>query len=96
MAESTALFTDRYELTMIDAALREGHAERRCVFEVFSRRLHAGRRYGVFAGVGRLLDAVESFRFDDDVVAWLASEKVVSDEALEYLSTYRFSGDIRG
>ena len=96
MAESTALFTDRYELTMIDAALREGRAERRCVFEVFSRRLHAGRRYGVFAGVGRLLDAVESFRFDDDIVAWLSSEKVVSAEALEYLSTYRFSGDIRG
>lgn len=96
MAESTALFTDRYELTMIDAAMREGRAERRCVFEVFSRRLHAGRRYGVFAGTGRLIDAIESFRFDDEIVSWLSSEKVVSTEALEYLSTYRFSGDIRG
>jgi nicotinate phosphoribosyltransferase len=96
MAESTALFTDRYELTMIDAAMREGRAERRCVFEVFSRRLHAGRRYGVFAGIGRLIDAIESFRFDDEIVSWLSSEKVVSPEALEYLSTYRFSGDIRG
>jgi nicotinate phosphoribosyltransferase len=96
MAESTALFTDRYELTMIDAAMREGRADRRCVFEVFTRRLHAGRRYGVFAGVGRLLDAIESFRFDDEIVSWLASEKVVSAEALEYLATYRFAGDIRG
>ena len=95
-AESTALFTDRYELTMIDAALSEGSANRRCVFEVFSRRLHAGRRYGVFAGVGRLLDAVESFRFDDEILEWLESEKVVSANALEYLSTYRFTGDIRG
>jgi len=69
MAESTALFTDRYELTMIDAAMREGRAERRCVFEVFSRRLHAGRRYGVFAGVGRLIEAIESFRFDDEIVS---------------------------
>ncbi len=96
MAESTALFTDRYELTMIDAAMREGRAERRCVFEVFSRRLHAGRRYGVFAGVGRLIDAIESFRFDDEIVTWLSSEKVVSAEALDFLSTFRFSGDIRG
>jgi nicotinate phosphoribosyltransferase len=96
MAESTALFTDRYELTMIDAAMREGRAERRCVFEVFSRRLHAGRRYGVFAGVGRLMEAIESFRFDDEIVGWLSSEKVVSAETLEYLSAYRFSGDIRG
>jgi len=96
MAESTALFTDRYELTMIDAAMREGHAERRCVFEVFSRRLHGGRRYGVFAGVGRLLDAIDQFRFTDEILTWLASEKVVSAAALEYLAQYRFTGDIRG
>lgn len=96
MAESTALFTDRYELTMIDAALREGHADRHCVFEVFSRRLHGGRRYGVFAGVGRLLDAIEQFRFTDEIVGWLKSENVVSPEALDFLAGYRFTGDIRG
>lgn len=96
MAESTALFTDRYELTMIDAALREGHADRRCVFEVFSRRLHGGRRYGVFAGVGRLLDAIEQFRFTDEILGWLRTENVVSPAALDFLAGYRFTGDIRG
>lgn len=39
-----ALLTDHYELTMVSAALRDGTADRRCVFEVFSRRLPAGRR----------------------------------------------------
>lgn len=96
MAGSTALLTDRYELTMIDAALREGRANRRCVFEVFSRRLHGGRRYGVFAGVGRLLDAIERFRFDGETLRWLTSERIVSDSTVEFLSAYRFSGDIRG
>lgn len=96
MAESTALFTDRYELTMIDAALREGRAERRCVFEVFSRRLHGGRRYGVFAGVGRLLDAIDNFRFDDDILRWLTDERIVSMDTVDLLSRFRFSGDIRG
>lgn len=96
MTASTALFTDRYELTMIDAALRDGHADRRCVFEVFSRRLHGGRRYGVVAGVGRLLDAIDAFRFTDEMLAWLESEHVVSPAALAYLATYRFSGDVRG
>ena len=43
----TALLTDRYELTMVDAALRAGTHERACVFEVFARRLPAGRRYGI-------------------------------------------------
>lgn len=50
---STALLTDRYELTMIEAALRSGAADRRCVFEVFARRLPDGRRYGVVGGTGR-------------------------------------------
>jgi hypothetical protein len=45
-----ALFTDRYELTMVAAALADGTAQRDCVFEVFARRLPHGRRYGVLAG----------------------------------------------
>mgnify|MGYP002737902683 FL=1 len=61
---STALLTDRYELTMLQAALADGTAHRRCVFEVFTRRLPAGRRYGVFAGTGRLLELLEEFRFE--------------------------------
>ena len=60
MSASTALLTDRYELTMIDAALKGGHADRACVFEVFARRLSGGRRYGVVAGTGRLLDAIDA------------------------------------
>lgn len=51
---STALLTDRYELTMLDAAVAEGLADRRAVFEVFARRLPTGRRFGVLAGQGRL------------------------------------------
>ena len=48
---TTALLTDRYELTMVQAALRSGKSERKTVFEVFTRNLPAGRRYGVVAGV---------------------------------------------
>ncbi len=68
---STALFTDQYELTMLQAALAAGTADRRSVFEVFTRRLPEGRRYGVVAGTGRVLDAVENFRFDADVLGFL-------------------------
>jgi len=63
---STALHTDRYELTMLDAALRDGTAERRCVFELFGRRLSGGRRFGVVAGTGRLVELIRQFRFGDD------------------------------
>ena len=60
----TSLMTDHYELTMLQAALRDGTAQRRSVFEVFSRRLPAGRRYGVVAGTGRFLEGLASFHFD--------------------------------
>jgi len=93
---STALFTDRYELTMLRAALRSGAAHRRSVFEVFTRRLPEGRRYGVVAGTGRVLDAVENFRFDGAVLDFLAADSVVDDATLEWLAGYRFTGDIWG
>ncbi|MDJ0344386.1 nicotinate phosphoribosyltransferase [Streptomyces sp. H10-C2] len=93
---STALFTDRYELTMLQAALRSGAAHRHSVFEVFTRRLPEGRRYGVVCGTGRVLDAVENFRFDADVLEFLARESVVDAPTLEWLANYRFTGDIWG
>lgn len=93
---STALFTDHYELTMLKAALAAGTAERRSVFEVFTRRLPEGRRYGVVAGTGRVLDAVENFRFDAGVLGFLRERGIVDEETLQWLAGYRFSGDIWG
>ncbi|MFF7636605.1 nicotinate phosphoribosyltransferase [Kitasatospora sp. NPDC008050] len=95
-AGSTALLTDRYELTMLQAALRSGAAHRRSAFEVFTRRLPDGRRYGVFAGTGRVLDAVENFRFTTAQLDWLADQRVVDEATLSWLADYRFSGDIHG
>jgi len=93
---STALLTDHYELTMIQAALRSGAAERRCVFEAFARRLPDGRRYGVIAGTGRFLEALEHFRFGGPEVAALRRSHVVDDRTCDWLADYRFSGDISG
>jgi nicotinate phosphoribosyltransferase len=91
---STALFTDHYELTMLEAALRDGTGHRRAVFEVFARRLPEGRRYGVVAGNGRLVDAIEHFSFDDELVEHLRRERVVDEPTLRWLRDYRFTGDV--
>ncbi|UZN04686.1 nicotinate phosphoribosyltransferase [Cellulomonas sp. S1-8] len=93
---STALLTDRYELTMLQAALADGTAHRRCVFEVFTRRLPAGRRYGVLAGTGRVLEQLAAFRFGTPELDWLGDERIVDDATLEYLADYRFGGDVVG
>jgi nicotinate phosphoribosyltransferase len=93
---STALLTDHYELTMLQAALRDGTADRHSVFELFSRRLSGGRRYGVVAGVGRALDALADFRFGEDELAWLRETGIVDDDTIAWLADYRFSGTIWG
>lgn len=93
---STALLTDRYELTMLDAAIGAGTHERASVFEVFARHLPAGRRYGVVAGTGRLVELIERFRFGDAEIAWLRENAIVRPETLAWLAEYRFRGTITG
>lgn len=94
--ESTALLTDHYELTMLRGALASGTAERRAVFEVFARRLPHARRYGVVAGTGRFLDALERFRFDPDDLDHLYRTGVVDERTRDWLAGYRFRGDVWG
>lgn len=93
---TTALLTDHYELTMVRAALTAGTADRRSVFELFTRRLPHGRRYGVVCGVGRALRAIRAFRFDEEALGFLLDTRVVDRRTADWLSDYRFSGDIWG
>ena len=92
----TSFYTDHYELTMLQASLHSGAAHRKSVFEAFARRLPDGRRYGIVAGTGRLLEGIANFRFGEAELEFLERTKVVNQETLEYLSSYRFSGDIWG
>ena len=85
--------TDLYELTMLDAALRSGVAERRATFEVFARRLPPGRGYGVVAGPGRLADLLADFEFSSGDIDYLAGLGRFSDELLDHLTGFRFAGD---
>src|SRR5664279_814905 len=91
---STALFTDRYELTMLQAAVADGTADRDCVFEVFTRWWPPGRRYGVVAGSARLVEAIAGFTFGDDELA--ALRPFLDAATLDLLAGYRFDGDIDG
>ena len=94
--DRTGLLTDRYELTMLDSFVRDGSAGRPAVFEAFARRLPEGRRYGMLAGLGRLLAAVEDFTFDADEITWLTEQGVIGEQTASYLADFRFRGDIDG
>jgi nicotinate phosphoribosyltransferase len=91
---TAALLTDKYELTMLAAALRDGTAHRRTSFEVFARRLPEGRRYGAVAGTARFVEALAQFRFDDSALASLSD--FLDCETLAYLGDYQFRGDVDG
>lgn len=91
---STALLTDHYELTMLRAALADGTAHMQAVFEVFARRLPEGRRYGVAAGLGRVIEAIEDFTFTPESIEWLRAAGIADKATADYLTTYRFTGNI--
>src|SRR5918993_3198248 len=81
---------------MVAAALADGPAQRECVFEVFARRLPHGRRYGVLAGTGRLLEQLPHFRFGQREIEALRAQGLTDERLLEWLVDFRFSGDIEG
>ncbi|UYG15921.1 nicotinate phosphoribosyltransferase [Brachybacterium huguangmaarense] len=91
---TTALLTDMYELTMLDAAIADGTVSRRAVFETFSRRLPAGRRFGMVGGTGRLLDLLRDFRFDEADLRFLRDHRIVSEATAAHLADFRFTGTI--
>ena len=96
MKAQESLYTDRYELSMLDGALVSGVINAKATFEVFTRSLANGYRYGVVGGTGRLIEALADFSFDDDTIAWLLDEHIVSNELATFLSSYRFEGDVHG
>ena len=91
---STALLTDKYEFTMLSALIEAGRADCPATFELFARRLPRGRRFGLLAGLGRLLDALEDFKFGPEELDELQKTQAITPAAVEYLTDWRFAGNI--
>lgn len=92
--QSTALLVDKYELTMLQSSFAKGTANKRAVFELFGRRLPSGRGYGVVGGIGRAIEAVKNFRFTEEQIAYLQKDPIFTEETIEFLRNYKFSGNI--
>lgn len=90
----SGLHTDRYELTMLDAAISAGIHDRPAAFEAFTRRIPAGS-WGVMVGTAAIADAVAQFRFGADDVSYLESLGALAPSTIAYLRDYRFGGVIR-
>lgn len=91
---STALLTDMYEFTMLSAMVEDGTVHHQAVFEAFARRLPEGRRFGLVAGLGRLVPLLEDFRFGEEEIGFLLSASAITEATADYLRQWRFTGSI--
>lgn len=90
---SPVLLTDLYELAMLQAYFEERMSER-AVFSLFVRRLPERRNYLLACGLDDVLAFLETLRFDQPALTYLASLGRFSDRFLHYLEEFRFTGDV--
>ena len=89
-----AMLFDFYEMTMANGYFRKQMEERVTYFDVFFRRVPDGGGFAIAAGLEQLLSYIEELHFDEEDIAYLRSKKLFEEDFLEYLRTFRFTGDI--
>jgi len=91
--QGAGLFTDLYQLTMLQGYWREGMHDT-AVFSLFVRDLPEYRNYLLFAGLESVLTYLETLRFTDEGLAYLASQGQFQDDFLQWLERFRFTGNV--
>jgi nicotinate phosphoribosyltransferase len=92
-AKVDALFADLYELTMMQAYLREGLSET-AAFSLFVRRLPPTRNYLIACGLETVLDFLQHVKFSTDDISYLSSLSLFTPEFLDWLLDFHFTGDV--
>jgi nicotinate phosphoribosyltransferase len=92
--EHIPLYTDKYEFTMLEAALKSGVAHDKAVFELFTRRLPINRLYGVVAGMERAIEAITKFRFSAEDLEYLG--EFLDPATIDFLEKFSFNGNVIG
>ena len=93
MSRNLTLLTDFYQLTMMNGYLKSGVADEIAVFDMFFRQ-KGQLTYAISAGLEQAIDYVKNLHFDDEDIEYLRDQKVFSEEFLEYLKNFKFTGDI--
>jgi nicotinate phosphoribosyltransferase len=93
--DSLTLHTDAYQINMIETYWHDGIHNRKAVFELFFRKLPFGNGYGIFAGLERIVQYIQNFRFSDSDINYLRDEFGYEEEFLAYLIELKFTGKIR-
>lgn len=93
--DSLMLHTDLYQINMAETYWEDNMHNRKAVFEVFFRKLPFSNGYGVFAGLERIVEYLQSFSFTESDIEYLRDELGYREDYLEYLKEVRFTGNVR-
>jgi nicotinate phosphoribosyltransferase len=93
--DSLTLHTDLYQINMAETYWRDGIHNKNAVFELFFRKLPFGNGYAVFAGLEKVIQFIQGFRFSEEDLEYLKNEVGYKEDFLAYLRDLRFTGTVR-
>ena len=88
------MLCDFYELTMGNGYFEKGYKDRICYFDVFFRKCPDGGGFAIAAGLEQIIEYIKGLHFDREDIEYLRGRKLFSEEFLNYLADFRFTGDI--
>lgn len=94
LAENMTLLCDFYELTMANGYFKTDKRNVITYFDVFFRRIPDGGGFAIAAGLEQIIDYITDLKFTDDDIEYLRSRNIFDPDFLEYLRTFKFTGDI--
>ena len=88
------MLCDFYELTMGNGYFNHGYKDRICYFDVFFRKCPDNGGFAIAAGLEQIIEYIQDLHFTEEDIEYLRGRKLFSEEFLEYLKNFRFTGDI--
>ncbi|MFN1208443.1 nicotinate phosphoribosyltransferase, partial [Enterococcus lactis] len=93
--DNLTLHTDAYEINMMQTYFQAGLQNRRAVFEVYFRKMPFENGFAIYAGLEKVINYIKDINFTDDDIEFLRSQNEYTEEFLEYLCNFKFTGSIR-
>ncbi len=94
ISRNLTMLVDYYELTMANGYFQSGMKDKIAYFDVFYRENPENGGFAIAAGLEQVVDYINRLHFDEDDIAFLRGKNCFGENFLEYLRTFRFTGDI--